>query len=297
MAEGKLLANYATVLELLLRLRQACDHPYLSQSRGGLGASRGALARKLGEAGPSAHAAAVLSKAWPAEGAVPSGARPSGAGAGGAGAEEASDFAGDANPSGAVPPPSADECPICLDPMEDAVMTSCLHTFCRECILHVIGEARRAACPLCRAVVGRADLTTLPRASRFNVDLDDPATCHSSAKIDALISELRAGFAQEETDRSAAGQPESETAARRPLKAVIFSQWNGMLDLVEAAIRRELGVRTVRLDGSLSLDRRRAVLAAFRQDDSVKLMLLSLRAGNVGLNLTAAQRVYLLDPW
>jgi DNA repair protein RAD5 len=233
--------------------------------------------------------------------------------------------------------------------MDDAVMTSCLHTFCRECILHVFGQSRRAACPLCRTVVARADLTTLPKSSRFNINLDDPAACHSSAKIDALISELRAGFEQEEGERAAAAAaaaaaatiataataPTAPTAAaafadphsladlaasppngvtsaaaaglsgpptgiipeRRPLKCVIFSQWNGMLDLVEAAIRRELGVRTVRLDGSLSLDKRRGVLAAFRDEPGMRIMLLSLRAGNVGLNLTAAQKVYLLDPW
>ena len=58
-----------------------------------------------------------------------------------------------------------------------------------------------------------------------------------------------------------------------------------------------LGVRTVRLVGAMSLDQRREALAAFREDRRVRVMLLSLRAGNVGLNLTAARRVFLLDPW
>mmetsp|Transcript_8613 Transcript_8613/g.27571 ORF Transcript_8613/g.27571 Transcript_8613/m.27571 type:complete len:124 (+) Transcript_8613:169-540(+) len=47
----------------------------------------------------------------------------------------------------------------------------------------------------------------------------------------------------------------------------------------------------------MSLDQRREALAAFREDRRVRVMLLSLRAGNVGLNLTAARRVFLLDPW
>ncbi|EOD08047.1 hypothetical protein EMIHUDRAFT_414962 [Emiliania huxleyi CCMP1516] len=70
-----------------------------------------------------------------------------------------------------------------------------------------------------------------------------------------------------------------------------------MLDLAERAVQRELGVRTVRLVGAMSLDQRREALAAFREDRRVRVMLLSLRAGNVGLNLTAARRVFLLDPW
>ena len=47
----------------------------------------------------------------------------------------------------------------------------------------------------------------------------------------------------------------------------------------------------------MSLDERQRTLRRFREDRSVRVMLLSLRAASVGLNLTAARRVYLLDPW
>ena len=295
-AEGKLLSNYASVLELLLRLRQACDHPYLAQSRGGLGASRSVISKRVSEAGKSSsHATTLLNKTRASLAATTQGSE------GRSDNTATSCIAATAADSSA----EADECPVCLDPIDDAVLTSCLHTFCRECILHVFGEAKRAACPLCRTVIIRGELTTLPRSSRFTVDLNDGTACASSAKIDALLSELRAEFEREKSEaQTAARKPDGGKDAddelggsRRPLKAVVFSQWVGMLDLVEAAIARELSVKTVRLDGSLSLDRRREVLAAFREDPKVRVMLLSLRAGNVGLNLTSAQRVYLLDPW
>jgi DNA repair protein RAD5 len=82
------------------------------------------------------------------------------------------------------------------------------------------------------------------------------------------------------------------------VKSVVFSQWTAMLDIVGTALRREPGLANFcRLDGGMSLDERQRTLRRFREDRSVRVMLLSLRAASVGLNLTAARRVYLLDPW
>ena len=71
-----------------------------------------------------------------------------------------------------------------------------------------------------------------------------------------------------------------------------------MLDLIGAALRREPALSGfVRLDGAMSAEQRQAALHKFREDPKVKVLLLSLRAGGVGLNLTAAQHVFLMDPW
>ncbi len=77
-------------------------------------------------------------------------------------------------------------------------------------------------------------------------------------------------------------------------KALVFSQWTSFLDLVEPELASR-GVRFVRLDGSTP--DRAAVVKAFQEDSGVGVMLLSLKAGGVGLNLTAADHVFLLDPW
>ena len=47
----------------------------------------------------------------------------------------------------------------------------------------------------------------------------------------------------------------------------------------------------------MSADERQRALRTFRTERGVRVLLLSLKAGGTGLNLTAAQRVFLLDPW
>jgi len=59
----------------------------------------------------------------------------------------------------------------------------------------------------------------------------------------------------------------------------------------------QVGVRCVRLEGSMSMDARDRMIDAFTNDPAVTVFLMSLKAGGVALNLTAASHVMLLDPW
>ncbi len=77
-------------------------------------------------------------------------------------------------------------------------------------------------------------------------------------------------------------------------KALVFSQWTSLLDLVEPALGLA-GIPFTRLDGS-TVDRG-AVVGEFQDDAGPPVMLVSLKAGGTGLNLTAADHVFLLDPW
>jgi superfamily II DNA or RNA helicase len=77
-------------------------------------------------------------------------------------------------------------------------------------------------------------------------------------------------------------------------KALVFSQWTSLLDLVEPHLEKA-GVPFNRLDGSTR--DRAGVVRAFQGDDGPPVMLVSLKAGGTGLNLTAADHVFLLDPW
>ncbi|MGM0576152.1 MAG: DEAD/DEAH box helicase [Myxococcota bacterium] len=85
-----------------------------------------------------------------------------------------------------------------------------------------------------------------------------------------------------------------DEAASEGHKALVFSQWTSYLDLVEPHLRAA-GLDFVRLDGSTR--DRQAVVDAFQSDDGPPVMLISLKAGGTGLNLTAADHVFLLDPW
>ncbi|MFT4571604.1 MAG: superfamily II DNA or RNA helicase [Hyphomicrobiaceae bacterium] len=77
-------------------------------------------------------------------------------------------------------------------------------------------------------------------------------------------------------------------------KALVFSQWTGLLDRVEPALTAR-GITFTRLDGSTR--DRESVVASFQDDAGPPVLLISLKAGGTGLNLTAADHVFLLDPW
>ncbi|SHM17035.1 DEAD/DEAH box helicase [Hymenobacter psychrotolerans] len=77
-------------------------------------------------------------------------------------------------------------------------------------------------------------------------------------------------------------------------KLLVFSQFIGMLDLIRPELERR-GIGYQQLTGQTR--NRAAAVRAFQEDDSVRVFLISLKAGGVGLNLTAADYVYLVDPW
>jgi superfamily II DNA or RNA helicase len=79
-------------------------------------------------------------------------------------------------------------------------------------------------------------------------------------------------------------------------KALVFSQFLGMLALIRAKLE-ELGVKYEYFDGSTSAPDREKAIQSFQRDDEVRVFLISLKAGGVGLNLTAADYVYIVDPW
>jgi superfamily II DNA or RNA helicase len=85
-----------------------------------------------------------------------------------------------------------------------------------------------------------------------------------------------------------------EDAAADGHKALVFSQWTSLLDKVEPHLVAA-GIPFTRLDGTTR--DRGEVVARFQDEAGPPVMLVSLKAGGTGLNLTAADHVFLLDPW
>jgi superfamily II DNA or RNA helicase len=79
-------------------------------------------------------------------------------------------------------------------------------------------------------------------------------------------------------------------------KALVFSQFLGMLALIKEKLR-SLDVDFEYFDGSTTAVERERAIQRFQNDENCRVFLISLKAGGVGLNLTAADYVYIVDPW
>jgi superfamily II DNA or RNA helicase len=112
------------------------------------------------------------------------------------------------------------------------------------------------------------------------------AACHP-----ALIDAKRAGEASAKLDVLLARLREVLSEGH---KALVFSQFTSLLKIVREHLDGE-GVTYEYLDGKTR--DRQAHVERFQNDESCKLFLISLKAGGLGLNLTAAGYVFLLDPW
>ncbi|KAJ1798824.1 hypothetical protein LPJ59_002252 [Coemansia sp. RSA 2399] len=77
-------------------------------------------------------------------------------------------------------------------------------------------------------------------------------------------------------------------------KCVVFSQWTKMLDFIEPLLEKK-AIQFSRLDGQMTRNQRTHNLRQFEDDPDTEVLLLSLRAGGVGLNLAYATHVFLLD--
>lgn len=112
----------------------------------------------------------------------------------------------------------------------------------------------------------------------------------------------------EEDDSSSLHQPSPTDSAkirhllrilhqeRKDHKIIVFSQFTSMLDLIEPFLKEERLVFT-RYDGSMRNDLREASLERLRNDPKTRILLCSLKCGSLGLNLTAASRVVILEPF
>ncbi|XP_058517400.1 helicase-like transcription factor isoform X3 [Ochotona princeps] len=239
-SEGTVLAHYADVLGLLLRLRQICCHTHLLTSTASPSGPSGndtpeelrkTLIRKM---------KLILSSG------------------------------------------SDEECAICLDSLTVPVITHCAHVFCKPCICQVIqNEQPHAKCPLCRNDLHGDNLLECP-PEELACDTEKKSNVEwtSSSKINALMHAL------------------IDLRTKNPnIKSLVVSQFTTFLSLIETPLKAS-GFVFTRLDGSMAQKKRVESIQCFQNTEagSPTIMLLSLKAGGVGLNLCAASRVFLMDP-
>ncbi|NXI51988.1 HLTF factor, partial [Chloroceryle aenea] len=239
-SDGTVLAHYADILAVLLRLRQLCCHPHLCTNTSSSFTSDNKITEGLHEMLVS-KMKLILSSG------------------------------------------SDEECAVCLESMNLPVITHCAHVFCKPCIFEVIrSEQPNAKCPLCRNELRVEHLVECHLEEEIdssNGKRPNQAWI-SSSKINALMHAL----IELRRDNPSA-------------KSLVVSQFTTFLSLIEHPLK-ESGFVFTRLDGSMAQKKRVEAVQSFQssQAGSPTVMLLSLKAGGVGLNLTAASRVFLMDP-
>jgi SWI/SNF-related matrix-associated actin-dependent regulator of chromatin subfamily A3 len=174
------------------------------------------------------------------------------------------------------------DCDVCLQPLDSSsdgganrpVLTRCRHVFCQNCLTD-----EDETCPTCSAPVDRG----LPLQGGGTAETDEDAQTVSiqgmSSKMTSIVDVM------ERIRRENPGD-----------KMVVVSQFTSFLSAMEPVLEK-LGVSYLRFDGSMTSIRRATVISSFSdRDNPASVLLLSLKAGGVGLNLVSANHLLLLDP-
>ena len=201
------------------------------------------------------------------------------------------------------------QCQRSIQPKDDdeeeliGCMLPCYQLVCRECLpgtkafLEEASQDNKFKCPFCDQInptaffeltkdgIEQAEETRSlarenPRQAKIMGRYSGPHT-----KVKALIDSLKQS--EEESRFLLAGE--------QPIKSVVFSGWTSNLDLIQIALE-ENKIRFCRLDGKMSRRARNASLDAFRDDPNVCVILISIQAGGLGLNLTSGSKVFVMEP-
>lgn len=205
------------------------------------------------------------------------------------------------------------ECSICTQSpinFNEMVITECGHSFCFQCLKeHFEFQTKNGhepLCPDCRGLISIYRLFKLrskevgKKEVRFHTkeDFEDIGSAYdfqlyhydpdkSSSKIEALKTHLLTLRDQ------APGE-----------QVVVFSQFSSFLDLIEFELKlsgKADDFEIYKFDGRLNMVDREKILLKFtaerKLNGKVAVLLLSLKAGGVGLNLTCANRAFMMDPW
>ena len=292
MEAGTLLKSYTTIFAQILRLRQSCCHPVLTRNK--------AIAAEEEEAAAASDVANGLADDMDLQELIERFTSDSDSGeqdiANKFGAHVLQDIQSQSN----------NECPICAEePMIEPAFTGCWHSACKKCLLDYIEHQKEKhtlpLCFNCREPINQRDIFEIVHHEQDDdedlYDATQPGQpskhpritlrrigTSSSAKIAALISHLK-----------------SLRSTTPGTKSVVFSQFTSFLDLISPALS-QANIPFLRFDGAMSQKARASVLTEFASAPAKKsghgmVLLLSLRAGGVGLNLTAAKRVFMMDPW
>lgn len=181
-----------------------------------------------------------------------------------------------------------------------------------------IGESLELWCSLCFKSQSTTDnrvfkiCNHLPRRSRkqdaedeegnasLGIDSSAPSILLTPKKNNRLPTKVRRLLqdlveAPEDTKRFVVTLTSDLKVANVPTSSVVFSSWTKTFDIIQPQLWAH-PIRCVRLDGTLSANKRAKVLSAFRADPGIRVLLATISCGGIGLDLTAASRAYIMEP-
>lgn len=178
-------------------------------------------------------------------------------------------------------------CGICNSEATGAVKTKCGHSFCQECLYlrfrdELGGDevATKLPCPTCETTITYNSVfrkVTMTSAERILLFKSKPFEL--STKLSMITHAIQDMLKKTSGD-----------------KMIIFSQFTSFMDIISVALDR-LSIEHLRLDGTMTLSARSATMRSFQSNPHIKIILASKTATGVGLNLTAANHVLIVDPW
>lgn len=204
--------------------------------------------------------------------------------------------------------PANEECPICMDAYEEPAVTTCNHWYCKACIVNVL-RSINPRCPLCRSSQRvnqlRCGITASEAAERLAAENENniaelaagtaAAAAEELAVREAEIVSIGDGVISESKLAALLKSLRQMRRADRTAKALIFSQYNSTIEWLKGRLTRE-GFGHRHISGSMPLKQRAKAIQAFQGDPPTTVFLLSMRSGAVGINLTAASHVFLMEP-
>ena len=215
------------------------------------------------------------------------------------------------------------DCALCQELPTERVLSSCCGAaFCRSCVLEYMETAldgdndANTPCPSCRDpfsidlnqaasdVVDDSTLT-LPTSKTSGPADDQGPSLRELPHVNSSSILRRINLAEFATSTKieALVQELIEMRKTRPgSKALVFSQFVNMLDLIRWRLHcdpclAEMGLGARILHGGMDVKSRDQCLKDFREDTNIRVLLMSLKAGGVALNLTVASEVFLVDNW
>jgi DNA repair protein RAD5 len=298
---GTLMKSYTTIFAQILRLRQSCCHPTLVRNN--------SAAPDEDDAAAAADIANGLADDMDLQSLIHRFECE-------AEEEDASRFG--AHVLKQIQAESDHECPICFEePMEEQSVTGCWHSACKKCLLEYIETATNKnelpLCFNCREPINARDIFEVVRhddeddeeagvVDKSQSSFEDlytatqPSDSNDSQKTSPRVSLRRVNTLSSAKIGALLTHLKRIKKTSPCTKSVIFSQFTSFLDILEPALK-DTSIPFLRFDGSMSQKSRAAVLSEFANRTKGCVLLLSLKAGGVGLNLTCASNVFMMDPW